>query len=97
MAISSAEKCSLCRFPCKSDTYKAFCKFYPQNEYLGNPVHFKDPNESKHEITSRMCVVCKEYVNYRKTHWKKEKDGWYPFCKECVKTALFIDESVLKS
>jgi hypothetical protein len=96
MSISAVEKCSICRHACKSDFIKAFCKFYPKEELLGWKGHFTDPNNKKHESTSRMCVVCQEYFNYRNMHWKHEPEGWYPMCKNCVKTALFIDETVHK-
>lgn len=95
MAISSEEKCGICRFPCKSDVIKVFCKFYPKDSYLGHEIHFKDPEDKKHETTSRMCVVCKNYFNYRNIHWKKEEEGYYTMCKDCVKTAHFIDNMVL--
>ncbi len=90
MAISSEQKCGICRFSCKSDVYKTFCKFYPKKEYLGYPIHFKDPDESSLPNTSRVCVVCKKRLNYRKTHWKREIEGWYSMCKECAKDTLFL-------
>jgi hypothetical protein len=88
MAISSVEKCSICRFACKSDTYKAFCKFYPKREFLDSLV-----NDDEVGSTRRACVVCKASLNYRKTHWKQDLNKWYPVCVECAKTALFIDET----
>ena len=92
MAISSEEKCGICRFSCKSDVYKAFCRFYPKKEYLGHEFHFKTDEPLR--PSQRLCVVCKSRINYRKTHWKKESEGWYSFCKDCATTALFIGENV---
>jgi CRISPR/Cas system CSM-associated protein Csm3 (group 7 of RAMP superfamily) len=86
------QKCEICRFSCKSDEDKV-CKFIPQEHNLGFPTHFKDPNNEKHEDTSRMCVVCKVYYNFRNIKWIKEKEVFYPFCTECAKTQAFIRQT----
>jgi hypothetical protein len=97
MAISSEEKCSICKFSCKSSEYKVFCKFFPKSEFLGFELHFNDPKSEPMPITSRLCVVCKSRLNYRKTHWKREKDGlWYSMCKECARNAIEIDHSTVE-
>ena len=85
MAISSEEKCGICRFACKSDVYKAFCKFYPKNEHLGKMV-----KEVEAGSLRRTCIICKKSLNYRKVHWKLEFDGWYPMCKEDAQRAVWI-------
>lgn len=90
------QKCEICRFPCKSDE-KTNCKFYPQEHQLGNKKYFVDHNPKKHDSTSRMCIICKQYFSYGNIRWKKEKEGLYPFCADCFKTALFIDEMLLNS
>jgi hypothetical protein len=89
MAIESVEKCGICRFSCKSEVYKTFCKFYPKGEFLDSLVDDKEVGG-----TRRTCLVCKASLNYRKTHWKRDNNKWYPVCKECAKNALFIEEIV---
>lgn len=88
MSVSPEEKCSVCRFSCKSDVYKAFCKFYPKSEFLDS---FADEKEVG--STRRTCVVCKASVNYRKIHWKRD-NKWYPVCRDCAKNALYVDKIV---
>ena len=91
------KKCSICRFACKIEE-TTDCKFYPQEQHLGHARYFKDLEPwKKHDKTSRMCVVCKDYFNYRNIVWKREKEGLYPFCTECHKRGLFIDSMVGES
>ncbi len=93
------ERCVVCRYPCKGSFVnkedKDKCKFYPKEHMLGFATHLEDPNpHRKHDATSRMCVVCKEYHHYSKVTWWMGKGGYYPFCPECWQRHLFILENV---
>lgn len=81
-------KCAICKNSCKESSLD--CKFYPQDTALGYETHFKDPNYKKHESTSRMCVVCKDYFNLNKIRWIRQDEGLYSMCLECARTHDFI-------
>ena len=85
-------RCDLCRYSCKESESK--CEiFHPKDEFLGKSIHFKeDPTRhySKHESTSVMCVVCKDYHNRTKIKWIKLEKGFYPFCVECAHRHAYI-------
>jgi hypothetical protein len=78
--------CEICRNPCKEQV--AGCKKgIPKDEHLGCAVHFQeDPNRhyGRHEKTSRMCVVCKDYFHFSKIVWRRLMKGLYSFCPECA-------------
>lgn len=85
-------KCEGCRQTCKNQE-SSRCKFFPKESLLGYPIHFKETPDrfyGKHERTSRICVVCKEYFNLAKIKWWKGKAGAYSFCLDCWKRHLFI-------
>ena len=94
-----SNKCSICRFPCKVDNPEPGCKFIPQNHLLGYPIHFKDAHtkrNNKHEETSRICVVCKDYFHHEKIRWLKLPSGYYSFCPSDASRATFIAKYVPK-
>jgi len=94
--MRSTIRCNLCRYPCK-DNKEGCNNFYPQEHLLGNPIHFKeDPTKhyAKHESTSRMCVVCKEYTNRSRIRWIRLSQGYYPFCLECGSRNDYITQKV---
>jgi|WetSurMetagenome_2_1015567.scaffolds.fasta_scaffold210951_2 hypothetical protein len=87
-----SDRCEMCRNSCKGIA-KEECRFYPKDCFLGNEMHFReDPTRyySKHESTSRICVVCKEYFNHRLIKWWKGKMGMYSFCPACWKRHLYV-------
>ena len=87
---SMLRKCTECKYSCKTDQ-QALCKFEPKDEFKGHSVHFKDPkNWGKHDQDSRMCVVCKNWFNYKNIKWVRESEGLYPICVEDAKTHAFI-------
>jgi hypothetical protein len=95
--IELHQKCKDCRFSCKGHLDISCRKFYPQESKLGWAIHFKeDPtrNYGKHEKTSHMCVVCKDYFHYNRIRWARYSKGYYPLCLECMKRAHFIAETV---
>ena len=96
IGVVISQKCKDCRFSCKGVDIKC-CKFFPKEALLGYGIHFKeDPAKhyGKHEKTSNMCVVCKDYFHYSKIRWAKYSKGYYPLCLEDMKRAHFIAENV---
>jgi hypothetical protein len=71
-------KCEICRFSCKGITDKCR-KFFPQEAFLGSKLHFRE-DDGKHDKTSHMCVVCKNYFHYSKIRWIRLSKGYYPMC-----------------
>ena len=94
-----SDKCEICRNSCK-DNGKEDCKFYPKDCFIGYPVHFKeapDKHYGKPEATSRICVVCKGYFNYKNIKWIKYPSGYYSFCPECHVGALYSVQNTKKA
>ena len=94
--MADIERCEVCRFSCK-DNNKECKKFYPKQCFLGKKVHFKeDPTRhyGKHDKTSQMCVVCKNYTHYSNIAWRRLPSGYYPFCVEDARRASFIAQNV---
>lgn len=90
-------RCDLCRFPCKEKLEKC-AKFYPQEHILGYSVHFKEDSTKhygKHDKTSRMCVVCKDYFHCSNIRWIKVESRYYPECLSCALRSDYIRANVL--
>ena len=90
--MADIEKCRDCRFSCKGNTENCR-KFYPKEDLLGYKIHSKENSTKhydKHEKTSHMCTVCKDYFHYSKIRWVRYESGYYPLCLEDMKRAHFI-------